>query len=208
MECFESPIVKRLLAWLNLMLFVGTLLFNYSSNFQDNITEQSQKYRMTLEPAPFSFAIWGIIYAFNFAYVLREAFFSSTDTNALNIGKASAMSFNNGTMRFLFALSCVLNVGWVYLYLSDYIILSTIDLLLLWAVVHLLYFHYSSRIRPLVRLLPGSTFYSDQSQSWGHVLFREIPFALYYGWTCLALMLSITGTLVSSPVFAKLYVFT
>ncbi len=111
--------MKKKLALLNLFSVILVVAVNYASQaFRWNNTtigEMSARYDNLFTPAPYAFAIWGVIFLSLFAYAIfqvKRAFFST---------KVSPFIKNTG---YLFMIANLLNVAWVIAFTYDLIALS------------------------------------------------------------------------------------
>ncbi len=108
-------------AILNLLSVVFVIAVNYASQAlrlnDTTIGELSAKYDNLFTPAPYAFAIWGIIFIGLFAYAIfqvRRAFFSD---------KKSVFIQQTG---YWFLTANLLNAAWVFAFVYDYTDLSVI----------------------------------------------------------------------------------
>ena len=113
--------MKKKLALLNLFSVIFVVAVNYASQaFRWNgttIGEMSAKYDNLFTPAPYAFAIWGIIYVALFAYAVfqvKRAFFSP---------KVSPFIKNTG---YWFMITNILNAAWVVAFTYDLVALSVL----------------------------------------------------------------------------------
>ncbi len=136
----------------------------------------SDAYPSYFTPAGFAFSIWALIYILVGAFVIRgllmpeDEFFSTFLT----------------TVLILFLVSCVMNVLWLVCWHYDYILMSTIVMVLL-----------------LVSLI-WLAFFIPLEDS----LFK-VTFSIYAGWISIALIANITILLVKSdlPLFMNHEIF-
>lgn len=114
-------------------------------------------------PAGYTFSIWGIIYLLLLIYVLFALF-------TKNLGKNGRLS----KTAVWFAVTCVLNVGWLIAWHYGLIALSTAAIgLLLYALVNIL------------------ILVSRAERSFGYLISLEFPFGLYAGWITVATVANI-----------------
>lgn len=109
-------------------------------------------------PAGYVFAIWGVIYAALALWAI--------------VATVKGMKQQTVTMRqaVFFAVSAVLNIGWLAAFHFKMIDVSVVLIIALWCVVFALYSTFSR---------PGSP------------LWAKAPFALYFGWLCVAVVANI-----------------
>ncbi|HEA28503.1 MAG TPA: tryptophan-rich sensory protein [Leeuwenhoekiella sp.] len=116
--------MKKKLAVINLLSVIVVIAVNYTSQaFRWNDTtigEMSARYNNLFTPAPYAFAIWGLIFLGLVAYSIfqiRRAFFSD---------RKSPFIIHTG---YWFAAANLLNVFWVIAFTYDYIGLSVLIML-------------------------------------------------------------------------------
>ena len=85
----------------------GTTLLNGR-----NTADVSGAYPTSVTPAGFTFSIWGVIYVLLFAFIVFQM-----------LPRHRKDSFN-GRVSYLFILSSVFNIAWLFLWQYDYIVLS------------------------------------------------------------------------------------
>lgn len=161
-----------LLNWINAALFAVQLFVN--SAMSRNIGPMSRKHETLITPAPYAFAIWGVIYT-----LLTLSVVVDCACPAWSFFGASA---HPTLLRLLFAVSCVLNMAWIALFSHEYIHLSTIVLVALWGVLLMLYMYI------LVDRRQGNS-------SWLQYICSELGLNLYFAWTCAATLIAITVSL-------------
>lgn len=129
----------------------------------------SDLYPTLFTPKPYTFSIWGLIYLLLLIYVLFQLF-------SRELGKAGRQS----KIAFWFVLSCIANVGWIFTWHYEQIIVSV-------AVMAVLLFCLA-RIMSLV---------SGADHTFGSIVSLELPFGLYAGWITVATVANISVLLVS-----------
>jgi hypothetical protein len=129
----------------------------------------SNKYPSLFTPEPYTFSIWGLIYLLLAVYVLFQLFSKEFNRDGRKTKTA-----------FWFSLSCIVNIGWIFTWHYDQILVSTI------AMVVLLY--CLTRILSLV---------SGANHAFGNLIGLELPFGLYTGWITVATVANISVFLVS-----------
>jgi hypothetical protein len=132
--------------------------------------ELSDAYPNLFVPAGYVFSIWGIIYLLLFAFTMYQA--SPSRRNAESLEK----------IGYLFALSSVFNVVWIFLWHYEYVILS------LFAMFALLL----SLIQIYLRLDIGRSSPVQEERLWVH-----LPFSVYLGWITVAPIANVVAVLVS-----------
>lgn len=120
----ESLRTTRLYNWINLFAFTAMVAVNILANalpLGGNTSGQvSDRYPSLFTPAGITFAIWGVIYAF-LGFVLIRQLISRREEN-------KTITDNIGG---LFAVSCVLNIGWIFSWHFGLIIGATLIILVL-----------------------------------------------------------------------------
>jgi len=168
--------VSRLLQILNFLAFVLVIVVNVLANripIGGRTTgEIADMYPNLFTPAGFAFAIWGVIY-------LGLALFALCQAGLLpgvNNGRAVVRDIG-----WLFILSSLANVSWLFAWHYDMIIVSVVFMLLL--LISLIGIYQRLQNRDTV----------SGAEKW----FVRVPFSLYFGWISVATIANITVALVS-----------
>lgn len=156
-------------------LFAAMVIINMLANIIPlgigTTGDVSEQYPSLFTPAPITFAIWGLIYLLLIFYVLYQwgllGMHEDSYLDLISIGS-------------LFAVSCVLNICWIFAWHFDVIWLSTIFIVSLLVVLAII----SKRIKRDNRL-PLS------------YLMVNIGFDIYFGWIIAATIANISVLLVS-----------
>lgn len=158
----------------NIVAFIITLIINGAANTTliggRNTAEVSAMYPTLITPAGYVFAIWGIIYFLLAVFLVYQLMSSQKDR-----------PFQK-QISFLFILTCVFNVAWLFLWQNLYLIYSTILI-----VAYLL-----TLIAIYLRLNIGKSNVPLQEK-----LAVQVPFSVYLGWLSIATIANISVTLVS-----------
>jgi hypothetical protein len=153
-----------MIKYLNLVLFAGMITVNYLANalpINNRTTgELSDMYPNLFVPAGLTFSIWGAIYLLLLGYCIIQ--FRQADQVAVS-GISS-----------LFALTCILNAGWIVAWHYTKVPLSVIIMAALLAALILINLYISN-------LNPG---------------FIKAAFGIYLGWICIATIANIAAMLV------------
>ena len=111
--------MKKSLALLNLFSVILVIAVNYISQAlrlnDTTIGEISGKYDNLFTPAPYAFAIWGVIFLSLLAYAsfqIRRAFFSTTTSDFIE------------QTGYWFFIANLLNCAWVFAFIYDFTALS------------------------------------------------------------------------------------
>jgi len=143
--------------------------------FPDN-AELSNKYQTVITPTGFTFAIWGLIFAF-------EGIFTVVQLTPR--GRADSLVQKGVNLYFFFA--CLFQAAWVFLFGYEFIILSTVAMgLILLSLLAVLF----SQARTETDLTKG--------EFW----FLSFPFMLHCGWIFSAFALNVNVLLVDFEVGA------
>ncbi|GCE19303.1 tryptophan-rich sensory protein [Dictyobacter kobayashii] len=146
---------------INVVVTIATVLLNvFSSNvFGRSVGEVSRQYPVSITPANYAFAIWGIIYLGLIAFAIYQALPAQrTNPRLRRIG-------------YWYALSCIANVGWEYVWLNERINLSLLLMAILLLSLLVIY------IRTNINKESASPL-----ESWC----LNAPFGLYLGWITVA----------------------
>lgn len=165
------------------VFFMVMIVFNALANTLplngQTTGDVSFKYPNLFQPSGVTFAIWGVIYLLLGASVIYQLFQWQTDISTLN--------YPIVIILILVVLSCIFNVGWLFLWHYEKILLSSIAIILLLAT--LLVALYFSKNAPF--LLRSSL-------------------SVYAGWVSIATIANITILLVKygvDPFSAKAIVY-
>lgn len=170
---------KRSYVWLaiiNILLFAVMITVNALANTLPinglNTGELSAFYPNLFVPAGLTFSIWGVIYILLFIYVMFALVFSVKGKTDGLISLKTQISF---------ALTCVLNAAWIFLWHYKLIVWSELVMLgLLGALIYL--------------------FIQTQSlcvKGWKQCLYVKIPIQVYLGWITVATIANTTALLVA-----------
>ncbi len=166
---------SRFLKWANILAFIFTVLVNGLAGSTTILggkdTAQISDANPTLiTPAGYVFSIWGVIYILLGIFVVFQALPSEKGKDYKD------------DIGWLFVLSSIFNIAWLFLWQFEYLGLSVVLMFLLLA----------SLISVYLRLSIGKS----------KVGFREklavhVPFSVYLGWITIASIANVTVTLVS-----------
>ena len=123
-----------------------------------------------ITPAGYVFSIWGVIYMLLGVFVVYQALPSQQ-------GKEY-----QSKIGWLFVLSSLINIGWLFLWQFEYLSLSVVLMFLLLATLISIY----------VRLRIGKSAVSLRER-----LAVQLPFSVYLGWITIASIANVAATLVS-----------
>lgn len=164
-----------LLKWSNIVAFVLTLLVNGLAGSTTilggkNTAQISNANPTLITPAGYVFSIWGII------YILLGIF---TVFQVLPSERGKDFQKRIG---WLFVLSSLLNITWLFLWQFEYLSLSVVLMFLLLATLILIY----------IRLNIGKARVPMREK-----LAVHLPFSVYLGWITIASIANMATTLVS-----------
>ena len=123
-----------------------------------------------ITPAGYVFSIWGVIYMLLGVFVVYQALPSQQ-------GKEY-----QSKIGWLFVLSSLINIGWLFLWQFEYLSLSVVLMFLLLATLISIY----------LRLGVGKSAVSFRER-----LAVQLPFSVYLGWITVASIANVAATLVS-----------
>ena len=163
-----------LLQSLNVVVFVVTVIVNglASSLALNGVTtaEVSDLYFTLVTPSGYVFAIWGVIYTLLLLFSVFQVLPSQRDKPFLE------------QISFLFVLSGVLNIVWLFLWHYDQIVLSVVLMFALLVTLIAIY----------VRLGIGKFTVTLKER-----VFVHLPFSVYLGWITVASIANVSSALVS-----------
>lgn len=136
-----------------------------------NTADVSAAYPTLITPAGFTFSIWGVIYVLLFVFIVFQL-----------LPRHRQDSFNL-QVSYLFILSSIFNIAWLFLWQYDYIAASTPMILALLA----------SLIAIYLRLHVGKSQVSRKEK-----LSVHLPFSVYLGWITIASIADAAAALVSA----------
>lgn len=158
--------------WINLFAVLATLVVNGLANALPlnglNTGEISDRFKVFFVPAGYVFSIWGVIYLGLIAFGIYQLLPGQRENPRLR------------RIGYLFALSCLANIVWLFLWHYERFVLT------LFAMVALLLL----LIGTYLRLEIGKTKFS-LVEKWC----VSIPFSVYLGWITVATIANVTSVL-------------
>jgi benzodiazapine receptor len=158
--------------WVNVLAVVATLVINGLANALplNGLTtgEISDRFQVYFVPAGYVFSIWGLIYVALVAFAVYQALPSQRDNPRLR------------RIGYLFALSCVANVAWLFFWHYEVFPLTLVAMLALLLLLIAIY----------LRLGIGRAQVSTAEKWLVHV-----PFSIYLGWITVATIANVTSLL-------------
>ena len=166
---------STLLKWTNIIAFAATVLVNGLAGgttiLGGKLTAEISDANPTLiTPAGYVFSIWGVIYILLGIFVVFQALPSQKEKNYQE------------RIGWLFVLSSLLNIAWLFLWQFEYLSLSVILMFLLLATLIAIY----------LRLNIGKSVVTLRDK-----LAVHLPFSVYLGWITIASVANVAVTLVS-----------
>ena len=156
----------------NVLAVVATIAINGLANALplngQTTGEISDRFQVYFVPAGYVFSIWGLIYLALVAFAVYQALPAQRDNPRLR------------RVGYLFALSCLANVAWLFLWHYEVFALTLV------AMVALLL----SLIAIYLRLEIGRAHVSAAEKWLAHV-----PFSIYLGWVTVATIANVTSVL-------------
>ncbi len=164
--------MNRFLPWINIVAALVALTVNGMANAiplnGQTTGAVSDKFPVYFVPAGYVFAIWGIIYLGWIAFVVYQALPAQRDNRRLQ------------RIGWLFALSCLANASWIFLWHYEYFPLTAVVMLSLLALLIAIY-----------RRLDIGRERVSTLEKWC----VDIPFSLYLSWICVATIANVTDVL-------------
>ncbi len=165
-----------LLKYANVLAFVLTVLVNGLAGSTTilggkNTATISNSNPTLITPAGYVFSIWGVIYVLLAIFVVYQVLPSKRDEGFQK------------RIGWLFVLSSVANIVWLFLWQSEYFVASVFVMFLLLASLVLIY----------LRLGIGRSAVSMRER-----LAVHLPFSVYLGWITIASIANVAVTLVSA----------
>jgi benzodiazapine receptor len=166
---------STLLKGMNIIAFVLTVLVNGLAGSTTLIggkstADISDMYPTLITPAGYVFSIWGVIYILLGIFVVFQALPSEKGKGYQN------------RIGWLFVLSSLLNIFWLFLWQYEYLSLSVVLMFLLLATLIAIY----------LRLNIGKSAVSLREK-----LAVHLPFSVYLGWITIASIANVAAFLVS-----------
>jgi len=164
--------MKSILTWVNIVAVIVALCVNGMANAiplnGQTTGAVSDRFLVYFVPAGYVFAVWGVIYIGWIAFVVYQALPAQRNNARLQ------------RIGWLFALSCLANAAWLFLWHYNYFPLTVVVMLL------------------LLLLLIGIYLRLDIGHHRGNSVEKwcvDIPFSIYLGWITVATIANITDLL-------------
>jgi hypothetical protein len=158
--------------WVNLLAVVGTIGLNGLANALplngQTTGEISDRFEVFFVPAGYVFSIWGLIYLALAGFAVYQALPAQRENPRLR------------RIGYLFALSCVANVAWLFLWHYEFFSLTLVAMLALLALLMAIY----------LRLDIGRA-QVPPAEKW----LVQVTFSIYLGWITVATIANVTSLL-------------
>jgi len=158
--------------WTNVLAVVATVFVNALANILPlnglNTGEISDRFQVYFVPAGYVFSIWGLIYLALAAFAVYQALPAQRDNPRLR------------HVGYLFALSSVANIAWLFLWHYEVFSLTLFAMLAILLTLIVIY----------LRLGTGRTKVSA-AERW----LVQVPFSIYLGWITVATVANVTQLL-------------
>jgi benzodiazapine receptor len=166
---------SSVLRYANILFFALTVIVNSLAGSTTiiggrNTAQVSDANPTLITPAGYVFAIWGIIYILLGVFVVYQA-----------LPHQQGKDYQK-KIGWLFVLSSLVNIFWLFLWQSEYLSLSVVLMFLLLVTLILIY----------LRLGVGKS-----KVTMGERLAVHLPFSVYLGWITVASIANVAATLVS-----------
>lgn len=167
-----------MIKWINAIAFSAMIALNGIANYAklggNSTGGVSDAYANIFTPAPWTFAIWGMIYALLLIYIFAP--FIKPD------GYTARLS---DTLGLWFAISCILNMVWLLTWHYNHITASWITMLALLGTLVIMFVKFT---------YPGSNslLQAEKGLTWG-----SAGLTIYLAWICIATVANTMVLLVS-----------
>lgn len=160
----------------SLITFIVTMIINYGSMvgmFGQTQEEVSNLYRNFITPEPFTFSIWGVIYALVLIFLIYQFYLQKKDRyNVEYLDK----------LNLLFIVSSIFNIGWNIMWTLDMIAIST-----------LLIFAFT-----IVLAIINSHILEHKNHGYSKII--PIAFSIYLGWLTVATVTNVAALLIKMDI--------
>jgi hypothetical protein len=158
--------------WVNVVALAVTIAVNGLANALplngQTTAEISNRFPVYFVPAGYVFAIWGLIYVALIAFVVYQA------------RPAQRANAQVRRIGYLFALSCLANSLWLFLWHYEYFVLTLVVMVSLLLLLIAIYLRLDIGRRPV-----------SGQERW----FVHLPFQIYLGWITVATLANATTVL-------------
>ena len=158
--------------YVTLLVTIATIIFNGLANALplngQNTGQISDRFQVYFVPAGYVFSIWGVIYIGWLAFAIYQLLPTQRDNPRIQ------------QVGYLFALSGMANMAWLFFWHYEYFVLTVVVMLILLLLLIAIYLRLQIgkvQVAPLERWCV------------------DIPFSVYLGWITVATIANITATL-------------
>ncbi len=156
-------VVLAVLAMITVNILANALPIN-----GQNTGEISDRFDVFFVPAGYVFSIWGLIYLGLLAYAVYQALPAQAENPTLR------------SIGYLFVLSCLANIAWIFLWHYNLVALSVVAMLALLGLLLAIYLRLDIGRAPVA-----------PAMKW----LVHVPFSIYLGWITVATIANITSWL-------------
>lgn len=171
------------LRWVNLVSFVGVIVFNALASSGRlsgiDVGDVSRKYQTDITPASYAFSIWGLIYTLVALFCIYQAL-PAQQSNVLIFEKVG----------LLFPLSCLFNVLWIVTFVQASEVATWISTFLIFGIFGCLLFAHRRSLCWDPEAL--------KSRSWPEIICVDCMLSMYGGWLNVACVVNVAAAFVSS----------
>lgn len=168
----------RILAIGNAIAFVAANVISYLSNTGifsgKTIGEVSDKYDALFVPAGFTFAVWGLIYAGLYAFVIYHVVTAFRESSEHELNKEVK------SIGWLFVINNIATAAWVVVWIREMLVVSVALMLI--------------QLVTLILINIRLSIYSPE-KSLASKLFTQFPLGIYFAWICIATIANISSSL-------------
>lgn len=165
--------MNKFLPLINILAFVVLVVANFIAVlmpfFGKSPGDVSDLYPNLLTPADLTFRIWSVVYILIgiFIFVQAKSYFDRKDS----------LSDEVEAIGSLFAVSCVLNIGWIVIWTSLFIPLAFAFIFVLWVLLMVVNYKLAK----------------VENASWAYT----VPFSIYFAWISIATLATLNVTLIN-----------
>jgi hypothetical protein len=165
----KNDVVRQ---WINVLAVVLTLVVNGLANALplngQTTAAVSDRFKVYFVPAGYVFSIWGLIYLGLIAFAVYQALPAQRENSRLR------------RIGYLFALSCLANSVWIFLWHYEFFLLTLVAMTALLLLLIAMYLRLGIGRAPVTTL-----------EKWA----VNIPFSVYLGWITVATIANVTDVL-------------
>ena len=161
--------IRQILVAVSLLVMIAVnIMANALPINGQNTGEISDRFDVFFVPAGYVFSIWGLIYLALLAYAVYQALPGQAEDPYLR------------STGYLFVLSCIANITWIFLWHYNLVALSVLAMLALLGLLIAIYLRLDIGRAPV-----------SSAMKW----LVHVPFSIYLGWITVATIANITSWL-------------